>query len=430
MNTPGLGGPPAVVAEIQGLYGPFSFPEKLLQQIWSRREFDIARARTNDGRLLEVLHPGRWNLLGGPDFKAARLRLGGEMLAGDVEVHLRVQDWASHGHARDAAYREVVLHVVLFPTDEEWTPGFLDARIPVLVLLPLLHHDLEEFATDEAIERLSNHPLARAHRELACLPPEALSAELFRQAARRWRQKVRYATVRLQKLGWEQACHHAALEILGYRFNRSPMLAVASAFPLSRWRAENPDVVAEEAYAFGAGRWSVQGVRPANQPRRRLRQYASWVRQVPQWPARLESSLSSLPQSPSDGSPGAAIVRRAGNLSSWREGLAQTVAGGAVSGPRWDTLLCDGFLPLIAARAAAAGDLSVDHVLQRVWAAWYPGDCPASFSQLLRELGVVRAPAEPLSNGSVQGLLGWLLQQDANNSASKLPSEGVGLDKV
>src|SRR5215217_3600747 len=93
--------PPPAVAEIQGLYGSFSFPEKLLQKIWLRGDFDRASAITSDGRRVRVLHPGKWNLLGGPDFTGARLRFMDEPLReihGDIEVHLRAADWDAHGH--------------------------------------------------------------------------------------------------------------------------------------------------------------------------------------------------------------------------------------------------------------------------------------------------------------------------------------------
>jgi hypothetical protein len=102
----------AAVAELQGLYGAFLFPEKLLQKIWLRGDYDGTDARTVDGRRSEILHPGRWNLLGGPDFRAARLRIeGGREFVGDVEIHVRCEDWAAHAHASDPAYDDVVLHV-------------------------------------------------------------------------------------------------------------------------------------------------------------------------------------------------------------------------------------------------------------------------------------------------------------------------------
>src|ERR1019366_4103150 len=42
------------VAEIQGLYGPFTFTERLLQKIWLRGEFDVAHAVTEDSRSVRI----------------------------------------------------------------------------------------------------------------------------------------------------------------------------------------------------------------------------------------------------------------------------------------------------------------------------------------------------------------------------------------
>jgi hypothetical protein len=36
----------SAVAEVQGLYGAFSFPERLLQKIWLRGDFDAGVARS------------------------------------------------------------------------------------------------------------------------------------------------------------------------------------------------------------------------------------------------------------------------------------------------------------------------------------------------------------------------------------------------
>ncbi|MCX6955297.1 MAG: DUF2851 family protein, partial [Verrucomicrobia bacterium] len=182
--------PSPAVAEIQGLYGPFSFPEKLLQKIWLRGDFNAAAAVTTDGAKVEIRHPGKWNLLGGPDFRGARLRLGGGAeITGDVELHLHAADWAAHAHAGDRAYDGVVLHVVLFPPEAgHVTHGAGGQRIPVLVLLPLLHHDLEEFAAEEAVEALAGRSAARIPDELAALGETELTTLLTTQADARWRQ--------------------------------------------------------------------------------------------------------------------------------------------------------------------------------------------------------------------------------------------------
>jgi hypothetical protein len=399
------------VAEMQGVDGPFSFPEKLFQKIWRHGDFDPAHAATADGRAVRVLHPGKWNLLGGPDFKGAQLQLGDAKVRGDVEVHLHERDWAVHAHADDRAYDDVVLHVVLFPSDEKFSRGRDGRRIPVLALLPLLHRDLEEYAADAAIESLANRPAPHAPGKLGALLPAELENVLHLWAGMRWRQKVHFARLRLARLGWESACHHAALEILGYRFNRAPMLRVAGRWPLSAWSAgegTTDETFAAEAIALvaaGENGWSGQGARPANHPRRRLRQYAEWTRARPDWPARLEALARGL--SPADA--GAAGVptadfRRAHALGKFRARLAREICAGAVGGTRLDNLVCDGFWPLLAARGADG--------LFAWWFHWPAGDLPPQVPDALRALGVFTYRTKPRCHGFAQGLLGWLLAQE------------------
>jgi hypothetical protein len=414
MNTSGGGGEGLVVAEIQGLYGPFSFPEKLFQQIWQRGDFDASRAITADGRRVEIVHPGRWNLLGGPDFKGARLRIGGVATTGDVELHLRAADWRAHGHAADPAYAAVVLHVVLFPGTESVTPGAAGREIPILTLLPLLNHDLEEYAADAAVERLANHPLTRAHEVLSAMSAEKLREELTRRAVERWRQKVRYARLRIERLGWNEACHHTALEILGYSANRAPMLAVATAFPLSVWTTHCSHAVDAAQWIDGwlaqsdsAWRWRTQGLRPASHPRPRLRQYAAWVSARPDWPERLVGLANQLPAVAFNETVTTREIRRQYAFRTWRVRSADVLTGNAIGGSRLNTLICDGFLPLLAAHSRVNADSYC-----QCWRHWFVGDIPTKWLALLRGLHVVGDREWPASHGFAQGLLGWLLSEE------------------
>ena len=400
--------PPDAVTEVQGLYGPFTFPEKLLQKIWLRGAFGHAGAVTADGRRVGIVHPGKWNLLGGPDFLGARLRLGdGREFTGDVELHLHADDWAAHAHAADRAYDGVALHVVLFPPPRgHVTRGAEGREIPVLALLPLLHHDLEEYAAEDAVETLAGRPASQVTEALAPLPVSELAAMLREHAAARWRQKIHFARRRVQRLGWEAACHHAALEILGYRFNRAAMLRVAAAHPIGEWvrGAAEPDGIFEAGRA--ADSWSVQGVRPANHPRTRLHQYAAWVQAQPDWPARLAELAEKLPAiSDHDLSASTAAVRRAHHFTRVRVGCA-ALAGNAIGGTRLDNLVCDGFLPLLAAREAGGEFVAL-------WAHWFPGDLPPMVLRVLRDLGVFGPRGSPASHGTAQGLLGWLMARES-----------------
>lgn len=390
------------VAEVQGVYGAFTFPELLLQQVWQRGEFQRTGLRTVEGRSLEVLHVGQWNRLGGPDFRTARLRWAEGEQIGDVELHLQAEDWTAHGHDRDPAYAGVVLHAVLFPPPAGWVTRRADGReVPMLVLLPLLWHGLEEYAEEAAVERLAQRSLRQTLEGLEHASPEEIRAILQQQAGARWRGKVHYARLRLERLGWEGACHHTAMEVLGYRFNRAPMLGVAGRWPLADWAAGRVDVAT--AWLAEAEHWSVQGVRPANLPRPRLLQYAAWARAVPDWPARWQALA---PQMPVDIkiTEATARVRRAHHLVDWRKRLAGEVGGEVVRGARFDNLIGDGLLPLAAAAGVADGF--------GIWFHWFVGDGPPRVREVLQTLGVFTAPRFPAGHGLSQGLLGWWLDRE------------------
>ncbi|GIW13724.1 MAG: hypothetical protein KatS3mg062_1163 [Tepidiforma sp.] len=93
--------------------------------------------RLADGRPLRVVFPGVPGDGTGPDFRGAMVDLAGDLVRGDVEVHLRHSGWFAHGHDRDAAYAGVVLHVVgANDLPLAATPHASGRRVPVLELPP------------------------------------------------------------------------------------------------------------------------------------------------------------------------------------------------------------------------------------------------------------------------------------------------------
>ena len=388
---------------MQGLYGPFTMAERVVQKIWLRGDFDRSRAVLADGRTLAIRTTGAWNLLAGPDFRGARLVLDGRETTGDVEVHFHMSDWRAHGHAADRAYDNVVLHVVLFPPGA----GELPARrgdgweIPTLVLLPLLHRDLEEYASDDALEVITARDEWQHLAELAAWPAAELQIMLQARARERWNQKRRFARLRIDRLGWAAAAHQTALEILGYRQNRAPMLALAARIPLEQWI--NPSEV-EEIFVQAGGNWQVQGVRPANHPRTRIGQYLHWVRATPDWPDRLIQLAGGWPQGVPVATP-TRLVRHSLNFPQCRQ---DDLLAGSLGGTRLDHLICDGFLPLLAVKT--------DGDCFGLWFHWFLGDVPVQVRRTLPKLGVTTGRLQPLCHGYAQGLLGWFLAREARAS--------------
>lgn len=55
---------------------------------------------------------GTHNLLTGPDFFNAKIRINDQLCAGNVEIHIQSYDWYRHNHEKDPNYNNVILHVV------------------------------------------------------------------------------------------------------------------------------------------------------------------------------------------------------------------------------------------------------------------------------------------------------------------------------
>ncbi len=395
------------VAELQGLYGPYAVNEKLVQKIWLRREFKLEEARTTEGELVEVLSPGRWNLLEGPDFREARLRIGGRDVCGDVEVHFKAESWAAHRHDADPEYDGVVLHVLLFPPKPgrpaDRTRG--GRKLPVLVLLDLLYHDLEEYAADDALETAMESSHWAVTEELLKRPMEDRVSVLREAARQRWRLKTHFAKIRLEKLGWEEACHQTAMEILGYGRNRVPMLWLAGMHPFAVLR--NGGGGAEELFRAVGERWRLSGVRPSNHPLHRLEQYLAWLRECGDWPRRLRAAAEALPEFPADEPQRVDRFRKDYRVNSLRRDWAGRLTGGHLGGTRLDTMICDGFLPLGAAETGRD--------LFSLWFAWPAGDFPDRVTATLRTAEIDRKIGMPFCNGLGQGVLGFALATPVAN---------------
>jgi len=86
--------------------------EQLLHYVWKHKMFPLQELSTTDGKRVEVIDAGLHNSNSGPDFFNAKVKIDGTLWVGNVEIHDRASDWFLHGHDKDAAYDNVVLHVV------------------------------------------------------------------------------------------------------------------------------------------------------------------------------------------------------------------------------------------------------------------------------------------------------------------------------
>ncbi len=86
--------------------------EDLLHFIWRCDKLQGRPLTTTTSQDIVIKSPGTLNQYSGPDFFNASVEVGGQLWAGNVEIHLKSSDWYAHHHENDANYDNVILHVV------------------------------------------------------------------------------------------------------------------------------------------------------------------------------------------------------------------------------------------------------------------------------------------------------------------------------
>ena len=86
--------------------------EDLLHYCWKYRLYQQDNLKTSDGQTVEVISTGTHNTDAGPDFFNAKIRIGDTTWAGNIEIHQKSSHWFLHKHDADAAFDNVILHVV------------------------------------------------------------------------------------------------------------------------------------------------------------------------------------------------------------------------------------------------------------------------------------------------------------------------------
>jgi hypothetical protein len=279
--------------------------EDFLHYVWKYRLFARPELSTVTGDSLQIIHPGQHNLHAGPDFHDARIRLGDQLWAGQVEIHVRSSDWNRHAHEGDERYSNVIVHVV-YEHDAE-------VRIHAEGDLPVL--ELREYIAPELWEKyriwLGEKNQLPCAKELHLIDALTWTHWKDRLLAERLERK---ADDFLRLLGnvqgnWEEAFYHFLARGMGFRLNADPFEQLARSLPRAVLLRYRYDPLLTEALIFGqsgllpespleeyprrlreeyrflqlkhglvplaAAHWNTGRIRPANNPCLRLAQFAA-----------------------------------------------------------------------------------------------------------------------------------------------------------
>lgn len=216
-----------------------------MHYVWQHKLWLQSDMTTVDGRRVQVIDPGLHNTDAGPDFFNAKLRIGGEMWCGNVEIHVRASDWFRHGHQRDMAYDSVVLHVV---GRDDMRVNRADGReIPQLVM---------SCAPDFSIsyDRMVNNPdLPPCRSHLPDLPPMYVTDWLSSLAYERLYSKVDHIRSLLDRLhgNWTEVLYVTLARALGFGVNSDAFERLALSTPLHCLMKHRDSIESVEGLLFG-----------------------------------------------------------------------------------------------------------------------------------------------------------------------------------
>lgn len=219
--------------------------EQLLHYVWKHKLFPLRELRTSDGMTVEVIDPGLQNRDAGPDFFNAKVRIGGTLWVGNVEIHRKASDWYLHGHDRDSRYDSVILHVAeVIDAEVRNAGGRPVTQLRLEIPTSVSTHYEQLLATDgyppchEVVPGLSR---LTVHAWMAALQTERLE------------QKTAAIRQRVEQCGgaWEDAYFMTLARNYGFGINGDVFEQWAQHVPLSAVGHHRDDLFQVEAVFMG-----------------------------------------------------------------------------------------------------------------------------------------------------------------------------------
>lgn len=221
--------------------------EDILQFIWLHRLLKPGDIKTVNGSAVKVISPGTLNRDSGPDFFNAQLNIGGLLLSGNVEIHVRSSDWKKHGHERDRAYDSILLHVVL--EHDEPIEQNLIHRVEVLEVRTLI-----DPAVLSRYETFHTAGISiPCQKQLQHVPDIVFTGWAERLAIERLEQRVTRIDqlVRQNHGDYAQALYTLLLSAFGFGINSAAFEMLGRALPLRILIRHSDNLQQTEALLFG-----------------------------------------------------------------------------------------------------------------------------------------------------------------------------------
>ena len=201
--------------------------------------------QTTTGEPVEVIDAGLPNTNAGPDFFNAKLKIGGTLWVGNIEVHTLASDWMRHGHDKDAAYDNVILHVAETVDCEVFRAN----GVPV----PQLQLPCPDPVRQRYDELSHAEIYPPCYSILSSLPKLTVHSWLSALQVERFEQKAHLIATRLERCNnhWEDVFFITLARNFGFGLNGDAFEAWASRLPFRAIDKHRDDLFQVEAFFFG-----------------------------------------------------------------------------------------------------------------------------------------------------------------------------------
>lgn len=221
--------------------------EDFLQYVWKYKKISQDLTLTS-GESLVILSFGEYNSLSGPDFFNAKLQIGKQQWAGNVEIHCKSSHWYAHRHEQDAAYNNVILHVVW-----EHDVEVFDSNQQVIPTLELKNQiDTQLIANYENLLLSKSNFISceKHYAEVEKMIFLSWNERLFVERLENKSEIVKKILVE-SKNNWERVLFLVLLKSFGGNINGELFLEIGKSFDFSVVRKERTNPLHLEALFFG-----------------------------------------------------------------------------------------------------------------------------------------------------------------------------------
>ncbi|MEP7167979.1 MAG: DUF2851 family protein [Bacteroidota bacterium] len=220
--------------------------EDFLHYLWKLKLFNSDLVTTN-GETVQILKCGEHNKNSGPDFFNAKIKIGNTTWAGNVEMHVKASDWNQHGHQKDKAYQNIILHAV-----HEADAKNIDLNgneIPTVQLKNKFKPEL----WNQYENLLSSKQWIPCANMIETVDKFTVNAWLERMVIERLEEKIIFIENLLSqnKNNWEETFYQCLARNFGFKLNSAPFELLAKSLPIKYLGKHKNNLLQIESMLFG-----------------------------------------------------------------------------------------------------------------------------------------------------------------------------------